>query len=373
MPAYAPAASDDYMIILDSNCLWIRSLRNYFLYSGDEKTVRMLLPSAIKLMKLLQSFTNRLGLIDNPPYPYWLDHAQNDRRGANFCLNGHYLGALEDFAEVLGWLGQPGVEVYRKRSKNIRQAMQQFWNSDKQLFADALIDNKQSDMYSEHAQAMALAMRVATPAQAEAIADEILKKDHHNYITRASGITMVTPAMSYSLHRGLCKYGFIDESFALLQSRFDKMLQPPYNGTLWEEWWLDATGRTGKLQKGRTRSDAQTESAFAPALIAEFIAGVVPVRPGMKEIVIRRTATTVKDLHCTIPTPQGSLKVDWEIGQTSGKLMLVVPAGMEILLDIPSLQKQGDNDIKVNNEEIEVNSSEGGLYRLAGGMHTIKF
>ena len=37
------------------------------------------------------------------------------------------------------------------------------------------------------------------------------------------------------------------------------------NGTLWEEWWRNGTGRTGEFQK-RTRSDAQTESVFPPTV-----------------------------------------------------------------------------------------------------------
>ena len=49
------------------------------------------------------------------------------------------------------------------------------------------------------------------------------------------------------------------------------MLENNYNGTLWEEWWLDATGRSGQLSKIKTRSDAQTESALAPAQIPEIL------------------------------------------------------------------------------------------------------
>ncbi len=97
MPAFAPLAGDDYMIILDSNCLWVRSLRNYLLFSGDRQTAIELLPTARLLMHLLHSYTNSHGLLDSPPYAYWLDHAVNDRRGANFCLNGHYLGARRGY------------------------------------------------------------------------------------------------------------------------------------------------------------------------------------------------------------------------------------------------------------------------------------
>ncbi|MBG7630579.1 MAG: alpha-L-rhamnosidase N-terminal domain-containing protein, partial [Bacteroidetes bacterium] len=67
MPAYAPLTGDDYMTILDSNCLWVRSLYNYLLYSGDYITVKELLPAAEKLMTLLNSYTNALGMLDNPP------------------------------------------------------------------------------------------------------------------------------------------------------------------------------------------------------------------------------------------------------------------------------------------------------------------
>ena len=86
------------------------------MHSGDEITVRQLLPAARKLMNLLHSYTNELGLIDNPPYPYWLDHAVIDRRGANLNLNGHYLGALEDFAEVLDWLRVEDGDHFRQRA-----------------------------------------------------------------------------------------------------------------------------------------------------------------------------------------------------------------------------------------------------------------
>ena len=37
MPAYAPRHGDDFMVILDSNCFWIRGLHQYLLYSGDRR------------------------------------------------------------------------------------------------------------------------------------------------------------------------------------------------------------------------------------------------------------------------------------------------------------------------------------------------
>jgi len=374
MPAYAPAASDDYMVILDSNCLWIRSLRNYLLYSGDYKTTRELLPTAMKLMALLHSYTNSLGMIDNPPFAYWLDHALNDRRGANFNLNGHYLGALEDIAQILLWLNDSQSSEFAQRAKVLRKSLQDYlWDEEKQLFADALIDGTRSEMFSEHANAMALALHIATPDQGKSIAAQLLIDDKHNYIQRVSGITMVTPAMSYFLFKGLCEYGYIDESFSLFRSRFDKMLEPETNGTLWEEWWLDAIGRSGILQKGRTRSDAQTESAFPPALFAEFLLGIKPAKPGMKEVIITKSTSGLKNIEAEIPSPEGKLKVQWFVDKAEGELILDIPGEMIVKLDLGSLLVTNTGEVIVDGRAYKIDLHSNQYLTLNFGRHVINF
>jgi alpha-L-rhamnosidase len=375
MPAYAPLASDDYMVIIDSNCMWIRSLHNYLLYSGDYQTVKELLPSARKLMALLKSYTNTFGMIDDPPYPYWLDHALLDRRGANMNLNGHYLGALEGFAQVLYWLKEPDGKEFQKCADQLRQSLRtNLWDGEKQLFADALIEYKRSDMFSEHSNAMALALNVATPEQARQIAKQLLVKDNHNYIKRESGIIMVTPAMSYFLHKGLCQFGYIDESLQLFQDRFDKMLAPEFNGTLWEEWWLDGTGRTGKLEKGRTRSDAQTESAFVPALFAEYLLGINPTQPGMKEIKIVRSPSGLKNIEGTVPTPEGRLLIKWNIDiNGNGELEVNVPGEIHLNLDLESLGMQDEKKILVDGHQLDISLLNSSTLSLSDGNHIVKF
>lgn len=374
MPAYAPPASNDYMVIMDSNCLWIRSLRNYLLYSGDYKTVNELLPAASRLMGLLSSYTNSLGMIDNPPYAYWLDHALNDRRGANFNLNGHFLGALEDYAQVLEWLDEPNAKIYKERANLLRESLQRhLWDEKRGLFADALIDGSRSEMFSEHANAMALALNIAADRQAASIVRQLLQKDDREYIRRESGIIMVTPAMSYFLHKGLCEYGYIDASFELFRSRFDKMLVSGTNGTLWEEWWLDAIGRTGKLQKGRTRSDAQTESAFPPALFAEYLLGIRPTKPGMVEVQISKKLTELENMKAAVPTPEGLLNVEWDTYKKGNELKLDVPGEMKVKLDLKSLNIPDGQQILINEQPYDLNLDSDQFYRFSKGNHTIKF
>lgn len=373
MPAYAPLAADDYMIIMDSNCLWIRSLREYFMHSGDEITVRQLLPAARKLMTLLHSYTNELGLIDNPPYPYWLDHAVIDRRGANLNLNGHYLGALEDFAEILDWLGENDGGHFRQRAALARQSIREhFWDKDKQLFADALIDGERSSQSGEHANAMALALKIATPEQAQAVAEQLLLEDELKYVKRANGMIMVTPAMSYFLHKGLCNYGYIDESLALFRRRFDKMLAPNTNQTLFEEWWLDKTGRSGRVRP-HSRSDAQTESCFPPALFGEFLLGTRFIEVGMKKVEIQLTNTSLSDVRGQIPTPQGILEVEWDLApEKARQLSLIIPVGMDVLLKLESLSDDLAS-IQINGKQLSRRQQKEDDLLLSTGAYKIRF
>ncbi|MCP4781931.1 MAG: hypothetical protein GY903_06660 [Fuerstiella sp.] len=375
MPAYAPRHGEDFMVILDSNCFWIRGLHQYLLYSGDDTSARELLPAARKLLSLLHSFTNSDGLLDNPPHAYWLDHALNDRRGANFCLNGHYVAALEDFALVLEWLNEPAADIYRERAQRIRVALsRQLWDPDRKLFADAIIDGKRSDRFSEHANATALALRIGTSEQTEAVATQLGRNGNHDFVRRESGIVMVTPAMSYFLHAGLCEAGYADESWNLLCARFMHMVTPKTSGTLWEEWWLDGSGRSGTFKPNTAgRSDAQTESAFSPDLFSRYILGIEPTQPGLREVALRYYASNrLLRRKGAVPTPSGLLEVAWNVSPAEFRITLQSPAGTSVKVDLASLGSPTQDRISINNKPTSAQQVNDGYIVLPPGNHVVR-
>ena len=126
------------------------------------------------------------------------------------------------------------------------------------------------------------------------------------------------------------------------------MLDPETNQTLWEEWWRDGTGRSGEFQK-RTRSDAQTESAFPPAMFGEVILGLRFTAPGMRVAEIRVPDCGLDLMEGSVPTPRGILSVKWDL--TSGQLELAVPDGTEaqVLLPgstTPTIMHQGTHHVE---------------------------
>ena len=151
------------------------------------------------------------------------------------------------------------------------------------------------------------------------------------------------------------------------------MLASGTNQTLWEEWWLDAMGRSGKLQKGRTRSDAQTESAFPPALFAEFLVGVEPKTPGLKEVFISYKKTSLSHIHAIIPSPVGNLEVEWNVSEKKGSLDLHIPVGMIVHLDVESLRVKGNREITVNGKSVLVNKVTKQYLALKVGKQVVDF
>lgn len=374
MPAYAPLAGADYMVILDSNCLWIRSLRNYLLFSGDVTTARELLPAARKLMDLLGSFTNQFGMLDDPPYPYWLDHSPLDRRGANLALNGHYLGALKDFADVLRWLDDPKSVTYDRQAKTLQSNLGNLlWDESQGLFADAYIDGQRSDRFSEQANGLALALGIANERQAKVVARQLLAEKDNDLFRRPSGMLVATPAMSYFLHKGLCEAGHIEASFDMFRQRFDKMLAPETNQTLWEEWWVTGPDRTSKFQRDKSRSDAQTESAFPPALFAEYILGVRPISPGFKRVAVKYHKSGVQAVRGEVPTPLGKLLVSWNTQGEQGRLTLEIPTGMSVDLDLNSLEQGRGAVFRLNGRRLRPEKLKTGTLTLTKGKQEIVF
>jgi alpha-L-rhamnosidase len=184
----------------------------------------------------------------------------------------------------------------------------------------------------------------------------------------------VTPALSYFLHKGIAQYGDIDASFDLLRKRFDHMLEPQHNGTLWEEWWLDGTGRSGKFDNRMTRSDAQTESAFMPALFAEFLLGVQPSMPGMREMTIKLPQTRIKKIASNIPSPLGILKVNWNRANSKEKILqLEIPMGMKAKLDLVSFKIPFGKTIQINGKKISTKTIQKSFYSLSSGKWELIF
>jgi hypothetical protein len=152
------------------------------------------------------------------------------------------------------------------------------------------------------------------------------------------------------------------------------MLSPPGNGTLWEEWWLDGTGRNGTLRPiASGRSDAQTESAFFPGLFARYVLGIEPVEPGLRDVVLRYyPASQLSRRRGTVPTPSGILGVAWEITPSDFLISLQVPTNTTLRVDLNSLKVTSPGHVLLDGQPASPQPPEGGFLDVPEGDHTVR-
>jgi len=136
---------------------------------------------------------------------------------------------------------------------------------------------------------------------------------------------------------------------------------------------LDGTGRTGKFQK-KTRSDAQTESAFPPALFVEYLFGIEVLSPGMKNLKIRPVLSGVRELAGEFPTPEGMLSLAWKFKKDGrGNLKLEVPGEMEICIDLSGLVNTGGRTFTFDKEELSFDKADKAQLVVRKGIHELLF
>ncbi len=362
--AYAPISDGRFMPFLDAQFFWVMSWRDYLLYSGDTATARRLLPAAQRVMQRLAELAQPDGLIVDPPYPYWIDHSNLDRRGANFVINALYALTLDDYAQTLDWLGERGGAACRETASGIRTLLRtEFWDLQRGLFTDALVEGKRSTRFSEHANSIAVAARIATPEQTSAILPKLLKPD--------SDLVPVTSLFVYWTFYAFCESGRVDDGLAICESRFAHQLRAG-NGTLWEDWHLDRTNRRGVWEK-TSRADAQGECGVFPMSLTRWVTGVEATAPGMREVRVRRTSTSLKTMHSVLPSPLGELRVAWSSSDRGGELATDVPRGMVAKLDLASVDVPAKRELLLDGKPISANVLADSWYVIPEGAHRLTY
>jgi alpha-L-rhamnosidase len=303
------------------------------------------------------------GLLCDPPVPYWIDHANLDRRGENFTVNALYALTLDHYADVLEWLGEPGHNICRNQAVSLRDKLRErFWDGQRGLFVDAVVDGKQSGRFSEHANGIALATGIADREQVSSIVAELLNP--------GEDLVQATSLFIYWTFVGLCRNGHVDEGLAMLEKKFQHQLHGE-NGTLWEEWHLNSTFRRGFEQK-TSRADAQGEPAVFPMALMEWCAGIEIASPGFKTLLIRRQQHSLGTVRANLPTPLGEVAVTWEDRKGGCFLETRVPDGIDVLLDLKSMQIPNGATLLMDGKKLNRSALKGEWLVLPAGNHYLE-
>ena len=329
----AMAAACDFAIssttIPDYSLHWIRALARYFEYSGDNATVRELMPTADGVVAAFERYRASDGLIRGMPGWIFIDWAMTERSEVIGALDALYAAALDDFASLAETVmadSRAAADAHACAERT-RRAFQLLWDEAAGVYVDAADRNGPHRRVSQQTNAIAIvagcAPRHRWPRMLDYILDESrvvvtptisdnmaayrkqrMDPAEHMKFDVEQDVVAAQPFFSHILHDAIVRAGRRD----LIPARCMKWWpQIERGGTAFEEYW-DARIGTG--------SRCHAWSATPTYDLTTWILGVRPAAPGYSRAEIAPRFGALRHLEGRVPTPHGliEVKLDREAG-----------------------------------------------------------
>ena len=323
MAAASDFARDDSTMVPDWALHWIRSVHNLFRYTGDRELVAELLPVAERVLRWFESYVGADGLVHDVPGWTLLDWASVYGDGCSSTLNALVARAFEDVAEMAGWLGNGGTQTWATiRRRAIAEGFEVFWDEERGVYIDHVVDGEPRRPAAQHGGAAALAAGIVPADRVARVVDRLVDRSRlirHSFVmdpvTVDGGSTgfvyLVTgypepewdvedqmveaePFFRYVVHDGLARAGRADLVADLCR---DWSVFLDAGETSWPECWV-----------GGTRCHGWSSTPTRDLVVHTL--GITPAEPGYAAV---RVAPALGDLawaRATVPTPHGPITVE---------------------------------------------------------------
>lgn len=313
-----------YNILPTWSFLWMRSICEYYLYTGDKKGTITLFNYLDKNIEGIKTYINEFGLFEIVAWNMF-DWAAMDTPSNGIVIhqNCTLVQSLNDSANLAESLGKTiKAAEWRKLAILVKDAINKHAYSDKNnAYTDCLRRSEsglvKSNVYSQQTQSTAVSGKVAEGIRLES-AKEYMVSPPKFFITSGS------PFFEFFLLENLMKNEDTNAFIDLIRKDWGFMVDKG-SSTFWEMWtFIQPDGRL-------TRSHCHGWSAAPVYFLTEYILGVMPLEAGYKKVSIKPHCGDLEWARGSVPTPLGLIEVDWE--NKNGKLILNVnaPDGIEIV------------------------------------------
>ncbi|MEW5816945.1 MAG: alpha-L-rhamnosidase C-terminal domain-containing protein, partial [Spirochaetota bacterium] len=233
-------------------------------------------------------------------------------------LNALLVKALGNVAYLSGVTGDEKTgKALLDESEGIRKAMNTYlWDEKRGAFIDSIhTDGKKSDIISLQTNVMAFLCGCIDGERKRLIEKHLLSPS-------SSFVQIGSPFMSFFYFQALAQIGKTNLIVDLIRSRWGEMLK--YGATTcWETF-------PGTKRERLTRSHCHGWSATPVYFFSAHVLGVVPAKPGFEEIIVAPRPCGLKYAHGSVPTPKGTVTVEWEWKDAVFHIDVTAPPGCKI-------------------------------------------
>lgn len=307
------------LILPDYTLVWICSIWDYYMYSGDDGPMREHFERVVRALEWFEGHAGAKHLLSNAPLGMWLflDWAPLFKAGHSATFTMQYLEALRVACRMADHLGRNGEKrrwemLAGRVEKAIRRA---FWDAEKKHFIEGrYADGRAYRQVAQHGNAYAI-LTGLQPRHQDAIADRIvwIARNYDRLAKDNVGGNHQHPRAHYPIAssffyayvlEALFRAGRHRDALQAIRSLWGRMLDD--GATTWYESWSHSPQTHGDT------SACHAWSASPTYHLSEQIGGVTPLEPGFRKVRIAPHAFDLRHADIRVPTPRGVISVKWE-------------------------------------------------------------
>lgn len=278
---------------------WITMLHDYFMYRPDSVFIKNKLPGGRQVLSFFEKYQQADGSLKNAPYWEFTDWAQGKgwnfgmapkgKNGESSVLDMQLLLTYRLASELENSLGVKDLaRLYSARADKLKQTIQKkYWNATKELYADT----EDKDLFSQHANTLAILSGVITGDNATTLANKMLTD---------TSLVQASIYFKFYLHQALVKAGLGNDYLKWL----DKWRENMNMGlTTWAETSDVST----------SRSDCHAWGSSPNIEFFRTVLGIDSDAPGFSKIKITPHLGTIEDISGEMPHPNGKVRVQYKV------------------------------------------------------------
>lgn len=309
-----------FNIIPTWSFLWMQSVCEFYQYTGQRQLTQKLFLMLKKNIEGIKKCINKDGLFELVAWNMF-DWADMDTPSDAVvthqnCTLVRAVNQSANLAKELGY--EKDANEWVCLADSIKHAINLYmWNDQKQAYTDCLRNGVQSSAFSQQTNTVAVLSGVAEGNRLTRCQDII--NNPQGFVK--GGSSFFEFFLLESIITNQDDERFID----LIKNDWGFMIQKGCN-TFWEMWtYIQPDGRL-------TRSHCHGWSAAPTYMLSEYVLGVRPLEPGYKKALINPHPCNIEWCRGDVPTPYGSIHVEWEV--VDGKLELNYSAPKEITIEL---------------------------------------
>lgn len=326
---YSRYPSELPQYIPNYSLVWVTMVHDYFMYRNDPDFVKSFLPGMQRVLDSFQQYMMEDNMMKEQPYWDFFDHTFpthkiiEESASKRLTTNSlFYAYTLSLASEIFNHYKEPQLaQKYLTLSQQLKASVKkQCWDATRQLYADTP-DKKH---FSMHSNIMAVLSGMVAPEEQRAFV---------NRVVETKDIIPTTLYFDFYLARAMNQAQAGDLYMELLSK------------------WKDLLSLgLSTFPEGVDRSECHAWSASPNYEMLATFAGVQPMSPGFKKVMIRPLMQSLDNVKAIIPHWAGDLLVDFvkKGNKLTGKIILPkeISGSLEWNGKVTEL-KPGENKISV--------------------------